>query len=43
MLGAIVANEIYGTVMAILLVDDATYRDVARGPLRVAADGQSAR
>ena len=41
MLGAIVADEIYGTVMPILLVDDATYRDVASlTAAQIAADGQ---
>ena len=40
-LGAIVADEIYGTVMPILLVDDATYRDVASlTAAQITADGQ---
>ena len=40
-LGAIVADEIYQTVMPILLVDDATYRDVASlTAAQIRADGQ---
>ena len=41
MLGAIVADEIYQTVMPILLVDDVTYRDVASlTAAQITADGQ---
>ena len=40
-LGAIVADEIYQTVMPILLVDDVTYRDVASlTAAQITADGQ---
>jgi predicted aconitase with swiveling domain len=40
-LGSIVTDEMYRTVMPILLVDDATYRDIASlTAAQVSADGQ---
>ena len=39
-LGAIVADEIYGIVMPILIVDDATYAEVASATsATISADG----